>query len=664
MNAPLEMLEEGLRCQREGRLAEAAGTYRRILAREPGNADALHLLGMVEYALGRYDNALALIGRAVRRRPGVAAFHNNLGNALLSAGRVEEACLAFEEALRLAPRYAEALVNYGNALQQLERWEEAVAALVRAIELQPELAEAYNNLGNALAGKGDLEGAALCLGEALRRKPDYAEALLNLAHVRRKQGRLEEAAHCCREALRLAPGLFQAHVTLAAVLAALGQIPAAEAAARCAVNLRPQDPDGWAQLAMCLIEQGRYRAAAACAQEALRHRANHPQALNNLGAALMELGAAEEAARYFREAVALKPDLADAHYNLGNVYREAKDPAGALACYEEALRLEPGHAKARWNRALTWLCSGDWERGFEEFEWRWKMPFLKPRHFAQPLWDGAPLEGRTILLYAEQGLGDVIHFVRFAAQVKARGGRVLVESPRALLGLLASAPGIDGLVASGDVLPPFDVQAPLMSLPRILAIRPDTVPAAVPYLEADPARRAAWRRRFDALPGLRVGLVWAGNPQHAHDRRRSLALDAFRPLGTTRGVSFVGLQYGPRSCQGLAPPEGLELLHVGPELGDFGEAAAALAALDLVISVDTAMAHLAGALGIPVWVLVAFVPDWRWGLDGDSTPWYPTMRLFRQNRPGDWAGVMERVAAALEVLAQRRYGPADMASDG
>ncbi len=664
MSATLEILQQGLARQQAGDLTAAAAAYRRVLVREPNNADALHLLGMVEFSRGRVETAVTLIAEAIRKRPQVAAFHNNLGNALLAGGKAEEACLAFEEALRLAPAYAEAMVNYGNALQRLRRWDEAVAWLVRALELRPELPEAYNNLGNALAGKGDLEGAALCLAEALRRRPDYAEALLNLAHVRRKQHRFDEAARCCQQALALVPEFFHAHLTLAVVLVALGRVEAAEGAARRAVSLRPEDPDGWAQLAMCLIEQKRYRPAVACAQEALRRNAEHPQALNNLGAALMELGEADSAARCFRQAVALKPDLADAHYNLGNVYREAKDPARALACYEEALRLEPEHARARWNRALTLLWTGDWERGFEEFEWRWRMPFLKPRAFAQPLWDGAPLSGRTILLWAEQGLGDVIHFVRFARQVKERGGRVLVEAPRALLELLQTAAGTDGVVAAGGVLPPFDVQAPLMSLPRILGTRPDRLPAAVPYLCAPRERRAAWQERFSRLSGLRVGLVWSGNPEHAHDRRRSVDLEVLAPLGRLPGVSFVGLQYGARSCQGWAPPPGLRLVHVGPELGSFAEAAAAIAALDVVISVDTAMAHLAGALGVPVWVLLSFVPDWRWGLEGDTTPWYPSMRLFRQQTAGDWASVVSRLAAALEVLAQSRACRADMASDG
>jgi tetratricopeptide (TPR) repeat protein len=664
MSRMLELLQQGLLRQQAGDLDGAAAVYRCVLAREPNNADALHLLGMVEYAGGRHEAAVALIADAIRHRPQVAAFHNNLGNALLAAGKAEEACLAFEEALRLAPAYAEAMVNYGNALQRLRRWDEAVVWLVRALELRSELPEAYNNLGNALAGKGDLEGAALCLAEALRRKPDYAEALLNLAHVRRKQHRFEEAAQCCRQALRLVPGFFHAHLTLAVVLVQLGRLEAAESAARRAVTLRPEDPDGWAQLAMCLIEQKRHRMAAACAREALRHNPEHPQALNNLGAALMEVGEAEAAAGYFAQAVRLKPDLADAHYNLGNVYREAGDPARALACYEEALRLEPEHARARWNRALTLLLTRDWERGFEEFEWRWRMPFLKPRTFAQPLWDGAPLAGRTILLWAEQGLGDVIHFVRFAPEVKARGGRVLLEAPGALLELLQSAPGIDGLVPAGGVLPPFDLQAPLMSLPRILGARPESLPEAVPYLDVPSERRAAWQQRFGRLPGLRVGLVWSGNPEHAQDKRRSVDLDVLAPLGRVRGVSFVGLQYGARSCQGWAPPAGLTLVHVGPELGSFVEAAAAVAALDLVISVDTAMAHLAGALGVPVWVLLSFVPDWRWGLNGDTTPWYPTMRLFRQEKPGDWAAVVVRLAAALRALAQSRAGRADMASDG
>jgi tetratricopeptide (TPR) repeat protein len=389
---------------------------------------------------------------------------------------------------------------------------------------------------------------------------------------------------------------------------------------------------------------------------------------NTLGNALQEQGRLEEAEQCYRTAIRLKPRLGEAHYNLGNAARAGGRLAEARAGYERTIALEPRHAKAHWNRSLLLLAAGEFEEGWEEFEWRWRKPDTPPRQFPQPLWDGSRLEGRGILLHAEQGLGDTIQFIRYAKLVEQAGGKVCFECPRQLAPLLESVEGIDILVEAGSALLGFDVHAPLASLPRLFGTTAARIPAGVPYLRVGEAFAEKWRRRLEGTGGPRIGLVWAGNPQHPEDRLRSLRLEAFEPLAATQGVSWYSLQFGASASQAAHPPGGMNLVDLGPETEDFRDAAAAIQQLDLVISVDTAMAHLAGALARPVWVLLGYVPDWRWLLDRSDSPWYPSMRLFRQPRPGDWEAVIEAVADALEkdpgIASQRGEQTSDMRGEG
>jgi hypothetical protein len=300
-----------------------------------------------------------------------------------------------------------------------------------------------------------------------------------------------------------------------------------------------------------------------------------------------------------------------------------------------------------------WLLTGDFERGWAEYQWRWKAEQCQWRDFSQPLWDGRPLEGRTILLHAEQGLGDTIQFVRYAALVKQRGGGVVVECPTPLLSLLASCERIDRLMGRGDELPAFDLQAPLLSLPGIFHTSLDTIPADGPYLFADPGLVGRWRQELGGIAGFKIGIAWQGNPKNPDDRNRSIPLSDFEPLAGCSAVRLLSLQKeaGTEQLQKVAGR--FPVIDLGSRLdeaaGAFMDTAAVMMNLDLVVTSDTAIAHLAGALGVPVWVAISFVPDWRWLLDRSDSPWYPTMRLFRQTRLGDWAGVFEEIKAALCV---------------
>jgi hypothetical protein len=374
--------------------------------------------------------------------------------------------------------------------------------------------------------------------------------------------------------------------------------------------------------------------------------------------ALADQARFDEAVAAYDRALALNPRYAEAHTNLGSAYKEQGRLEEAIACYDYALWLRPDDATTHWNRSLAYLAQGDYERGWAEYEWRWRRKRTRPLPFAQPAWDGTPLEGRTILLYMEQGLGDMIQFIRYAPLVKARGGRVVIECPDILVDLFASVAGVDQIIAEKSELPPFDVHAPLMSLPRLLGTRLDKVPAEVPYLSAPPEMVERWRDRLAQSSAFKVGMVWQGNPHHKWDRHRSVPLAQFAPLAAIPGVELISLQHG----DAAAAPHSLNgrfrvAQWTSKKCSDsipFAETAAVIMTLDLVITVDTAVAHLAGALAAPVWVPLSAIVDWRWMHKRSDTPWYPTMRLFRQSELGKWGPVFQRMADELGALVARR----------
>jgi Tfp pilus assembly protein PilF len=432
----------------------------------------------------------------------------------------------------------------------------------------------------------------------------------HLGRALQAQGRIEEAVASYRESLRLNPVSVAALNNLGDALTLLGQTDEAEQALR----------------------------------EALRRKADFPEAHNNLGIALARQGRLDEAERHHRESLRLNPASASAHNNLGNVLREQGQFAEGLACLDQALRLRPDYAEAHRNRGMTLLLLGDWEQGWREYEWRRRCPEARPPE-RLPLWDGAPLGGRTILLRAEQGMGDTLQFIRYAPIVQQRGGRVVVACPASLVRLLTAAPGIDRVLTAENEGIAVDVWIPLPSLPGIFGTTPTTVPGRVPYLFADPALVAEWRQQWASLQGFKIGIVWQGNPKHSGDRWRSVPLSAFAPITALGGIHLFSLQMGAGCEQIPSFAERFPLVDLSGSLRDFMDTAAVLMNLDLVITVDTAVAHLAGALGVPVWLALPWPAEWRWLLEREETPWYPSMRLFRQTKRGDWESVFTRIAA-------------------
>ncbi len=548
--------------------------------------------------------------------------------------------------------------DLGMLLTTLGQFDDAAAAFRNAISINPADAETHNGLANTLLHLGRLAEAEASFREALCLQPDFPDARNNLAAALRKLGRPAEAEANCREALRLRPGCPQAHNNLGMTLNVLGRPAEAEASFREALRLRPDFAGAHNGLGRTLLNLDRPAEAEARFREARRLRPDFPDACNNLAAALLALGRPAQAEASAREALRLRPDFPQAHNNLGAAQYVLGRPAQAEASCREALRHRPDFPDAHSNLAMPLLLTGRFEEGWKEYEWRWKTKSMSEgvRDFPAPLWNGEAIGDRVILLHAEQGLGDALQFCRYAPLIASNATTILeVHAP--LVRLLSRLPGIAQVVARGDTLPSFDLHCPLLSLPRAFGTTIDSIPAAIPYLTADPVQAEAWAERLSGLRGLRIGLVWAGSrhldrpDSTAPDRRRSIGLNTMAPFGKVSGVSFISLQKGEPAAQSANPPRGLLLHDFTADLRDFADTAALIDGLDLVISVDTAVAHLAGALGKPVWLLNRFDTDWRWMLRRDDSPWYPTVRLFRQPSPGDWNSVICSVGDALKRLA-------------
>ncbi len=488
-----------------------------------------------------------------------------------------------------------------------------------------------------------------CRRIAARTESERMAAAAMHAHGR---GRPEEAAALLRKALRLSPDYAEAQCALGATLAGLGRLDEAIAAYDKAVSLKPDFAVAWSNLGVARQTLGQMDEAVVAYDRAIAADPANAAALTNLGLVLTELGRTDEALAACSRAIALAPGQAEAWSNLGLALRMAGRTDEALAARRRAVAIDPNNAKGHRNLAMSLLLNGEYREGFAEFEWRRALGDCPPPDSTRPEWRGEPVAGRTLLLYGEQGLGDVIQFARYATPLAESGARVILAVPRPLARLLATIPGVAG-IADRTPLPDHDWHFPLLSLPHRLGTTVESVPAACPYVAADPAAKAAWRKRLDALPGRKVGLVWSGDPRPHDvacalvDRRRSLTLAQLAPLAAVPGITLVSLQKGAPAGQARTPPPGMDLIDWMDEIDDFADTAALADALDLVITVDTSVAHLAGALAKPVWILSRFDGCWRWLLERADSPWYPTARLFRQPAPGDWSPAIAELVRAL-----------------
>jgi tetratricopeptide (TPR) repeat protein len=530
------------------------------------------------------------------------------------AGQLEEALANCRQVLLHQPQHPVASHLAGLISRQIGRLDASIELIRRAAVGNRADPKFYNDLADALRNSRQYDEAFNACQEALRLKPDFPEAYVTLGNVLADQGQLDGAISAEREALRLRPDYAVAHNNLGIALHSKGQLAEAIAEGREAVRLDP----------------------------------NYADFHNNLGRALQDNGQIDEAIAERREAIRLRPDYADAYNDLGNALRDNGQSEESIPALRRCIQLAPDYALAHWNLSLSLLVRGQYIEGWREFEWRWKWDGFTspPRTFPQPLWTGEDLSGKTILLYAEQGMGDSMQFVRYVPQIARRGGRIILECQPPLKRLFAELSSVETVFAEGEALPEFDVQCPLLSLPMIFRTDLNSIPAPARYLKPDRIQANAWRRRLaKEHTNHRIGLAWAGSAKHKRDRSRSIDPALFAPLAAAGDHTFFNLQLGEAGKQNT-PPE-LKLVDYTSELNDFADTAAMMDAMDLVITVDTAVAHLAGAMGKRVWVLLAFAPDWRWLLDREDSPWYPTARLFRQTAMGDWEGVIRCVAEAL-----------------
>jgi len=561
----------------------------------------------------------------------------------------------------LAPAVTRELQHALLAYQQ-GAYEQAEQHCCQALDQGAEVPHLHNTHGVILEALGRYDEAIAAQQRAVTLQPDYGEAWVNLAITLQLTGALDPAVAACQEALKINPQSSAAFYTLGSCRFAQEQYDQAIDAFQQCIRICPEHVDATNQMGMALAALERYDEAIPYYRKALSYDSEPAEFYNNLGIALRKTGQHAEAVAHYQQALERDPASAVTHYNLANALQEMGVLERALHHFDRALALDPDYADAHWNRGLCHLLHGDFTSGWQGYLWRTRaLPAqdLFPHVYTQPAWDGSSFAGQRLLVHSEQGLGDTLQFARYLPLVKQRGGTVLVETWPELVALVQSIPDVDTVHAiSHEPLAEsqFELCASIMDLPRLMGTTVATVPAEVPYLQIDPERLRHWQARLQH-PELTVGLVWAGRPTHGNDKNRSCHLCDFLPLLDIPGLRFYGLQKGPAAAQIKELPTARSLENLADAFDDLMDAGAAISALDLIISVDTALAHLAGGLGKTVWTLLPHAPDWRWMRDRNDSPWYPTMRLIRQSQPGDWPSVFSQAADLLQRLTGTQKQP-------
>lgn len=631
----------------------AVACYDRAIQIKPDYAQACFNRGNALNALAQHDAAIKSFDQAIAIRPGYAEAWYNRGNALQFITQYEAAIVSFERAIALRANYPEAWANRGVALKALGLLNAAVASFDQAIALRPHYAEAWSNRGVALQTQGQLNEALASYDQAIAFKPDYAEAYSNRGFVLKELRQFDAALASCDQAIRLKPDYAEAYCNRGNTLEELQQFEAAQACHQQAIQLRPDFAQAWSNQGNTLQKLRQFDAALASYERALTLKPDYGQAWSNRSIALMALNRLDAALESCDRALALMPDCAEAHTNRGNILQKRMQLDAAISSYDRAIQLKPDDAETWFNKSLAVLLSGDFENGWQLYEWRWiKTSFAAPpRNFSQPLWLGKePLEGKTILLHSEQGLGDTIQFCRYTTLVAAQGARVILEAPASLIALLGSLTGVAEWVEQGKPLPAFDYHCPLLSLPLAFKTRMDSIPAPARYLHADADKQEYWKLRLGKKTRPRIGLSWSGNRLNLNNHNRSLPLALLMQF-LPADFQYVCLQKEVPERDRAALQSQTNMLYLGGELNDFADTAALCELMDLVITVDTSVAHLSGATGTPTWVLLCFAPDWRWLTDRGDSPWYPSVKLYRQTRTDDWSPVLSRLSDDLTLQA-------------
>lgn len=633
----------------EGRLDAAQAGFEAVLKLDPGQYDALHLLGVVAMQRQQWPQALRWIEQAIAVDPDAEMAYVSLGAVFMAQNQADRAEAAFAKAVAIDAAYPEAQFGLGMCRVAQQRWQEALAPLGEVVRLQPHHVEAWANLGSAYLGLGRMEESLLSSDKALALQPAHGAALINKAQALAAVGRPGEALPCFDAALAMQPHRMDLQARRGDVLLELGRLPEAVQAYDLALRDLPQRFDVWANRGNALLGLRRVDEAIASYEAALKIQPDNLDVQANLAGACREAGRLDEAEALCDAVLRQRPEHAGAWMNRGNVLLDRGQLAQAREAFARTAALQPANPHAHWAQGWVACLQGDWTQGLPLLEARWRKPGQAlPQAMGKPLWTGEmPLAGKTILLRAEQGLGDTLQFARYAALLKARGAKVLLEVQPALKRLLGSLQGVDACLVQGQMsLTPFDCYVPLMSLPMALGTTPDSVPAAPSYLKADAGLTEVWGQRLGPRTQPRIGLVWSGNAAHRDDHRRSMSLARMLQALPT-GMQYVCLQKDIRDEDMATMQARSDVVYWPEALQTFDATAALMQHMDVVVSVDTSIAHLAGALGRPVWILLTAMPDWRWLTGRTDTPWYPSATLYRQPVAGDWDTPLKAVSQAL-----------------
>ena len=632
-------------CVKKGRIEEAKNIYQQILKAFPSNRRAqegLANLGRINqnfgpknvpqdkieqlmsfYKRGQMPKTVTLAQELIKNYPDQFILWNLLGAANISLNQTSNALAAFKKVTELNPDYADGFNNLGLTLQSTRRFGEAISCYKKALSIKPDFADAHNNLGNALKDEGNLKEAIKAYKKAISLRPNYAEAHNNLGVVFQEEGALTKAISCYKKALSIKPDFADAHNNLGNALKDEGNLKEAIKAYKKAISLRP----------------------------------NYAEAHNNLGVVFQEEGALTKAIECYKKAFSIKPNFADAYYNIANTLKEQRKLNEAIQTYKKAISLRPDYVEANYNLSLVYLLNGKLEKGLKLYEWRYrKKREIRTRAPREKLyWNGLePIKGKRFLVYEEQGLGDIIQFCRYLPLLRKMGADLSFQVTKKLHSLIQTMDGDLKLTSSLPDEKELDFEAPLMSLPFLLNTTIKTIPNKIPYLFANPKKAVLWSKSFNE-ENFKVGVCWQGS-KNKIDVGRSFPLSLFEGISRLENVELISLHKGEGEKQINDIKFNLTTLGDDFDVGEdsFIDTTAVMVSCDLIISSDTAIAHLAGALGKPTWVALKYIPDWRWMLEGDSNPWYPTVKLYRQRKQGDWQHVFDSMRRDLKLCLEMK----------
>ncbi len=615
-----KQMQKALAHHQAGRLKEAEDYYKQVLRLNPNHPDANNLLGVLLFQTNRSQDGLQFLDKATKLKPQEAMFHYNYGIALRSAGDQGKAVEALSRAIQLNPEQVDALSQLIEIHQKRHEWEQATALLKQLSHLRPLDVANFKRLG-----------------EALHQNKKYTEAASYLS-----------------KAAGLAPKDAAVHHELGLSLQAAGDFAGAAKAYQKSLELNPDLAPAHNNLAIVLAEQGQNEEAVTHYGKALEINPKLFQTKCNLGGLLRKMGRLDESIEWLQSAVEQKSDCAEALCNLGNTYGDLGESQSAMECYRKAILCQADYTQARLNRAIGLLRREDFGEGWMEYEWRWKLKECPRRNFGKPRWDGRELkENEVLLVHAEQGLGDTLQMVRYIKQLKSRGTRIVLECQKALVPFLTLNEVADTVLPIGDKYPEYDFQIPLMSLPSLLFDELGFAADPAPYLRASEELSQQWEHRLKDISGRKLGIFWQGNPDFKQDQFRSIPLETYSPLAKIPGVQLISLQKGKgtEQVENFSVPDALHCFEdLDADKGAFMDSAAIMPHLDLVVTSDSAVAHLAGSLGITTYLLLPFASDWRWFVDREDSPWYPSLQLVRHRRGQSWQEAMSRVVEAIQAL--------------